>query len=159
MDTTEEEIEARRVALVARARARMKIPAMVMTLLGVLQLVSGLGVAIVGSRTGVFTVFVAGALWCLPGALTLGAGLVLARLRGWNLVFSGLLFSVAISLMVSGVLAFAALPFAWAPLFPAAIGMALLVWQARLEEDQEIRMARNLVYPPKPRDPVDYQVL
>lgn len=158
-DHDEDGVEARRRALVARARQRMVVPAIVLSVLGVLQLVSGIGVALLGSRTGVFSVFAGGTLWCLPGALVLGAGLVLRRLRGWNLVFSGLLFTIAISLMVAGVLVYAGLPFAWAPLIPAAAGMGLIIWQARLEEDQEIRTARNLVYPPKPRDPVDYQVL
>jgi len=151
------QIEARRQATVDRARQRMRLPGLVLGILGVVQLLSGVGVALLGTSISDFFVFMAGTAWCLPGALLLGAGLVLHRLRGWNLVFSGLLFTVAISLLVGGMLAFANLPGAWAPLIPALAGLILLVWSARLEEDHEIRAARNLVYPPAPRDPSDLQ--
>ena len=154
---TEAEDEARRRALVARARHRMKVPATVLIGLGVAQTLGGMAVAFYGSRTGVFPIFLVGTLACGPGAIVFGGGLALRKLRGWNLIFAGLLSTIAIAVVIGGTLAFYEVPGVWLVTGPIAVGLGLLIWQARLEEDSEIRAARSLIYPPKPREAVDFQ--
>jgi len=135
----------------------MRIPAAIMMGLGAVQVVAGLTVAIYGSQANNFVLFLIGTVSCGPGALVLGAGLALRRLRGWNLVFSGLLSTIAVAAGIAGLLTFYEAPGAYLFGGPILVGLGLLVWHARLEEDSEIRAARSLIYPPKAREAVDFQ--
>lgn len=155
----EDDVEARRRAIVAVADRRIQLPANLCLLLGCLGGALDVGMAISASLAGNTVLFIVWIFGFVPAALLAAGGLQLRRLDGWNPVWAGLLLTVFHAVFTAGAVAFFGWPMWWLSLAASAPAPVLILWMARLEEDQEIRMARNLRYPPKPRDPVDYQVL
>ncbi len=152
-----EAIDARRRAVVSEACIRARTPATVLIAVGLLWAIGAVALYLMAKVQGsqLLALVAIGAMG--PAALVGMGGWLLRRLRGWNVVWAGLLIGIALwgFVLVLAVLEQVQGP-SWigAPL--AITGIVALVWMARFGEDGHIREARTLVSPRTgPVDPVD----
>ena len=148
-----DEDEARKHRVVADARARARVLGTALAAFAVIQLLAAATTWLSGRMLGVQALALLGIMLAGPGAIVLLAGIQVRALRGWNLVYAGLVSAMGLWGFVLLTLGWTRLgQFSAGPLVMIVGAFVLVFWAARKAEDPHIRAARSLV---EPRGPVD----
>jgi hypothetical protein len=145
-----------RAAVMVLARARVRGPARALAFAGAAHTVAAIVAYAVAKLEGAPWSALAAIALVAPGPILVAAGWQLVKIRGWNLIFGGLMGAVGLWLLAAIVFAYEGRG-VWGigALAGVVVAFVLVVPLAGLAEDGAVRAARAIVDPPKPRDPAD----